>query len=442
MNWHIVVRFGLDDAFAPDVPPGSPVLVLNLGSGNAGQPVRTNCLEALEQRYGTRPEGVSLELLLYAIGVYCADMCIAREQSAADRWTRTFTLHLPVVDVARWQDVSAILVRMLRFLTGDEWSLCFRSREPQATQVVLFTMEEDREICLFSGGLDSTIGAIDILASGRQVLLVGHYGAGMTHTFQNQVVTELQAEYPDAAPTMFVHLQPPQLPGEVEHENTARSRSLLFIALAVAAADMTGEGTAVRIPENGLISLNVPMTATRSGSLSTRTTHPHFIALFQSVLDGLGLKQPLRLPYRVRTKGEMMQECANPNLLRRLTPLTMSCAHPENVRWGGGTPGTHCGHCLPCLVRRAAVCAADYPDAAYQLDVQTHPPGADGERGRDYRAVAMAVERFRGMSNSRLVFEVLNGATHGASGRLDIPTLRHVKKRVEDGLFFLCRLAA
>lgn len=39
------------------------------------------------------------------------------------------------------------------------------------------------------------------------------------------------------------------------------------------------------------------------------------------------------------------------------------------------------------------------------------------------------------------LFDVLNGATHGASGRLDIPTLRQVKRRVEDGLFFICRLA-
>lgn len=40
------------------------------------------------------------------------------------------------------------------------------------------------------------------------------------------------------------------------------------------------------------------------------------------------------------------------------------------------------------------------------------------------------------------LFDVLNGATHGLSGRLDVPTLRQVKKRVEDGLFFICRLAA
>lgn len=40
------------------------------------------------------------------------------------------------------------------------------------------------------------------------------------------------------------------------------------------------------------------------------------------------------------------------------------------------------------------------------------------------------------------LFDVLNGGTHGASGRLSIGSLLQVKKRVEDGLFFLCRLAA
>lgn len=45
------------------------------------------------------------------------------------------------------------------------------------------------------------------------------------------------------------------------------------------------------------------------------------------------------------------------------------------------------------------------------------------------------------VSNVIELFEVLNGATHGASGRLSISTLHQVKKRVEDGLLFLCRLA-
>lgn len=408
MNWHIVVRLGDADLFTPSLPAGTPVLVVTLGGGDTSQRVRTNCMEAMEERFGRRPAGVSLELLLCAIGVYCADMCVSREQTS-DRWTRNFTLHVPVADPERWRSSSASLVRMLRFLTGDEWEVLFRPREPLAAQVVPPSAVDDLEVSLFSGGLDSTIGAVNLLAAERRVLLIGHYGAGVTHSFQDRVLATLRDEYPDAVGAMLVHLQPPNLPAEIEHENTARSRSLLFIALGVAAANLTGEGKGVCISENGLISLNVPMTATRAGSLSTRTTHPHFIALFQSVLDAVGLKHLLRLPYRYQTKGEMIRDCADPALLRRLSPLTMSCAHPENARWEGGTPGTHCGHCLPCLVRRAAVAAASYPDAAYQLDVLTNPPDASNDRGRDFRALAMAVERFRGMGESRLLFEVLNG---------------------------------
>lgn len=43
------------------------------------------------------------------------------------------------------------------------------------------------------------------------------------------------------------------------------------------------------------------------------------------------------------------------------------------------------------------------------------------------------------VSNVIELFDVLNGATHGASGRLTLSTLRQVKRRVEDALLFLCR---
>jgi len=39
------------------------------------------------------------------------------------------------------------------------------------------------------------------------------------------------------------------------------------------------------------------------------------------------------------------------------------------------------------------------------------------------------------------LFGVLNGATHGESGRLNIATLHQVKRRVEEGLLFLCHIA-
>lgn len=40
------------------------------------------------------------------------------------------------------------------------------------------------------------------------------------------------------------------------------------------------------------------------------------------------------------------------------------------------------------------------------------------------------------------LFDLLNSGTHGAAGRYDLPALGAIKRRVEDGLLFLSRLAA
>jgi hypothetical protein len=40
--------------------------------------------------------------------------------------------------------------------------------------------------------------------------------------------------------------------------------------------------------------------------------------MLQQLLDGLGLTVRLELPYRFKTKGEMLQECADQALLRTM----------------------------------------------------------------------------------------------------------------------------
>jgi hypothetical protein len=127
---------------------------------------------------------------------------------------------------------------------------------------------------------------------------------------------------------------------------------LAFIAFGVLGATaldihQNGDQVDLHVPENGFIGLNVPLTPLRSGSLSTRTTHPIFMAFMQNLIDNLGLRIRLVNPYRLKTKGEMMTECADQALLLKLAPMSMSCGKP-------GRTGCHCGRCLPCLVRRAA----------------------------------------------------------------------------------------
>jgi hypothetical protein len=128
----------------------------------------------------------------------------------------------------------------------------------------------------------------------------------------------------------------------------------LFFAIGIFAGTGLGRAFTVRVPENGLIALNVPLDPLRLGSLSTRTTHPFYMARWNDLLVALGISGRVENPYWDKTKGEMVNDCANASLLRRLIPRSLSCSSPTKSRWQGHGI-EHCGYCLPCLIRRAAI---------------------------------------------------------------------------------------
>ena len=104
---------------------------------------------------------------------------------------------------------------------------------------------------------------------------------------------------------------------EYDKETTLRSRSFLFLSMAVLVADSIDETMPVHIPENGTISLNYPLTPSRRSSCSTRTTHPHFVELMEEFLRAIGLNHSIINDYQTCTKGEMVEECADQDLLLR-----------------------------------------------------------------------------------------------------------------------------
>src|SRR3546814_11956439 len=111
------------------------------------------------------------------------------------------------------------------------------------------------EVCLFSGGLDSLIGVLDLLKGGRRPLLVSHYWDAETSKAQSYLLDRLQRRFPSPEiRSMRVrlgfdhnHLDT----GEVEE--TQRGRSFLFFALASLAASAFGKPTNIHLPDNGLI---------------------------------------------------------------------------------------------------------------------------------------------------------------------------------------------
>lgn len=354
-------------------------------------------------RLGVFPSEMGVDVLVLAAHVHAADTRVSRDSESQDGWTRELRLIVPVSDPDRWRTAALTFERLLNFLTGDHWSLGFRARPGRFARVAptpparLIGPQFD-DLALFSGGLDSLIGAIDALEAGRTPLLISHAGEGATSDAQGTIFDALKAHYRGRS---FERLRlwmafPDGFIRGSAGENTTRGRSFLFFALGVFAGTGLERAFTLKVPENGLIAVNVPLDPLRLGALSTRTTHPFYIARWNDALGTLGISGRIENPYWDRTKGEMAEECANPALLRRLTPASLSCA--SKGRWQGlGTQ--HCGYCLPCLIRRASLLKGFRPDrdpTIYTVpDLAAHALDTRQSEGVQVRSFQLAIERLR-----------------------------------------------
>ena len=238
-------------------------------------------------------------------------------------------------------------------------------------------------ISLLSGGLDSFIGSLDLAAAGKRPFAVSQIVLGDA---------ENQRAFAKMIGGGLRHLQinhNADVP-EPETPSSQRARSLIFIGYGVLAATTlkryhAGDTVTLYVCENGFISINPPLTDLRLGSLSSRTTHPVFFGLLRQLFDAAGLRVRSENPYQLKTKGEMLRECADKKLLRAHASKTTSCG--RYLIHGH----MHCGRCVPCLVRRAAFRAAGMTDGTKYVYSDL---GRDDDQHAgfdDVRSVAMAL---------------------------------------------------
>jgi hypothetical protein len=398
MTRHVIIgRFGVDDK--ADIPQASDEVAstLQLVAGKRLDHGIGRALADLHALYLT-PSEIGADLLVVAAHVHAADTRISRSTESQDAWTREIRLVIPVSAPVRWTNAAPILVRALNFLTGDRWDVGFRSRVEGYAKLVptaassLISAPFDG-VSLFSGGLDSLIGAIDSLNYGETPLLVSHAGEGLVSKSQEQCFDGLKAAYKSSA---FDRLRVWMSFGhgliqDVGSEDTTRGRSFLFFSLGIAAGTALGRDFVLKVPENGLIALNVPLDRLRLGALSTRTTHPFYMARWNDLLKALGVAGRVENPYWDKTKGEMVARCANPTLLNQLVPLSLSCSSPTKGRWTGKAQG-HCGYCLPCLIRRASLLGQD-PTTYGVPDLKAATLDTKQAEGQQVRSFQIAIER-------------------------------------------------
>ena len=344
-------------------------------------------------RAGFSPSTRAWDFATFALAVSAADLAVVRNQSV-DGWTRMLELQVALVEPEPFTLLAPRLEKMLRFLTGDYWRLSFiegGTPAPRAPRKFLRRYDADC-VSLLSGGMDSLVGGIDLIRAGSRPLFVSQMAKGDSET---------QVEYARRLGASERHIQWNHNI-QVAHttERSTRGRSIVFFAFAILAADqLQQQGLAdvtVVVPENGFISLNVPLNAGRVGSLSTKTTHPVFLDELESIWRELELHATFERPYAYKTKGELAVECADRVLLAELVGRSTSCGRFGYYNY------THCGRCVPCLVRRSSFIRAGLTDSTSEYHFPSLRTAGRKTGANDIGAVAAAVLRHEAQGVRRL----------------------------------------
>lgn len=336
------------------------------------------------------------DVLDVATTVYVADEQHSRSE-ADDLWTRPLEFEIPVRDVELWRQAQSALVSAVSFVSGDQfefdWMTLERRLKPYSRHRKRLAGTFDR-VCLFSGGIDSLLGAINYLEAGETLLLVGHQAESASSSAQSELAAQVARRYPEQVSFLQCRIarsrnRAPTYPLPTKAEDTHRTRSFLFLSLGAAVA-MATRVNEIAIPENGLIALNIPLETSRLGALSTRTAHPIFLSRFGEFARAVGVfNGGLKNPFVLLSKTDMVREAEawTYPLLKR----SVSCARPLRYQDHGVR---HCGYCVPCLYRRLAMMEADLDDSSdYAFDVFSSVNSLSDTLQSDARALARFAKR-------------------------------------------------
>ena len=410
MKINIIVKQSRKDSFTLNEDESNKVLLISSinSSGFDKSSISHNIKDLLDVSKIYPSEDI-IDFLNLGLAIYTIDQTVSRKDYGYYHWNRYFLIHLPVLNLGKWNKVKKELEETLSFLSGDRWEIHFRERDNFYKKNPTKENYGIDKVCLFSGGLDSFIGAVDLLEDSN-IALVGHHKKGGKEKHAQEILIQnLKKEYKNKKVLDFLFYVQPKKDRKVEFggEDSQRARSFLYITLGIAIANSLGDNIPLFIPENGPISLNISLTNTRQGTYSTKTTHPYFINRIIKVLQSLSIDNQIINPFQFLTKGEMIMNSKNIKVAKKLASKTISCSKPDYYRRWHGKDNLHCGHCVPCIIRRAALNKAKMDSANdYVFDVKTFDSSYNNSIGADLHAFKIAIYRYI-IKNKLNFFELL-----------------------------------
>jgi hypothetical protein len=312
---------------------------------------------------------------------------------------RYLLIRLPIrqLDMLDKPSVHQKLQKLLYWFTEDEWSFEFlpytklgRSSELNACLPWLQEPEHQRQVVLWSGGLDAFAGLYQQLTNepDTSYTLFGTGGNDMIAHTQRRAAVAIGRLFPKR--TKLVQL-PLRLSGSrsVQKSKSARTRGFVFMLLGAVCASQEGQH-ALSIFENGVGAFNLPFRASEVGLDHSRSVHPLSLQGTSELLAEI-LGQPFSLhnPFLFQTKAQMCREPLFVEAANSVFTSTISCDSRHRSR------PMQCGYCSSCLLRRQAIAAQGVIDHTPYVITNTLQNKQKHSYGTHYRAMMAQVNQMR-----------------------------------------------
>jgi 3',5'-cyclic AMP phosphodiesterase CpdA/7-cyano-7-deazaguanine synthase in queuosine biosynthesis len=322
------------------------------------------------------------DLMELAACVAAADQATGRGDPGAndigERWRRRLRIRMAVRDLEFWSLATTMdaLADVLNFVSEDEFEFEFGAIEPGVTRAAPWSKATElfkaQRVLAFSGGLDSFAGAAEtILADQQDAALITLASASKLAAGQATLVRELnraaemKLSKARAVPFELKTQRHSSLP---DRERTQRTRSFGVAAAAAATASVFGL-SAASFYENGVVSINLPLSIQSIGARATRTTHPATLAGYSKLVSlVLEHRFDFENPFLWKTKADVVSRLQQLGV-HNLIGTTVSCGSVITMT----AEAPHCGLCSQCIDRRVSVLAAQLEDfdpaSRYRSDV-------------------------------------------------------------------------
>lgn len=294
-----------------------------------------------------------------------------------------FDVKLGLEEPDRWTSKAIdALIELLRFQGDATWRWSFEKiKKMSSVDTDATTTDEgaiDR-VVLFSGGLDSTSGIATLRSKAERIQLASHYS--------KQKTTQL------AIADILGYKRPTQA-RIVRRDLGARGRTFLyrsfyFLCFGAAVASSYGVKNIVQF-ENGVLATAIPPSP---AYFMTRHAHPtvhrHSEFIFSQILGGTWRIDNPFLRMTKRECVDAMRTAVGSKLSDELIKRTETCWYVNSYQFRANRKkqnGMPCGVCIPCIIRRTAIKAAE----GY-FDLNRHEVRSDAVLAREFDAYAQFV---------------------------------------------------